>query len=442
MDQRIEETAPQDRIELLRFTTAGSVDDGKSTLIGRLLHDSKCIFEDQLEALQRSSDLTGGGEVNLANLTDGLRAEREQGITIDVAYRYFATPRRKFIVADTPGHVQYTRNMVTGASTANLAVILIDARKGVIEQTRRHAYIASLLGIPHLLVAVNKMDLVDYQEEAFTAIEKDFAAFGTRLSTRDITFIPVSALMGDNIVERSTRMPWYEGPTLVNHLEEVYIANDRNLSDGRFPVQTIIRPHTTQHHDFRGFAGQIAGGVFKVGDAVTVLPAGLSSTITEIHTHDGPLDTAYAPMSVAIRLADEIDISRGDMIVHKHAVPHVDSHVEAMLCWMDDQPLSPARKYVLKHTTHVVRCMVRRVKHRVDVETLEQVEAEETLRLNEIGQAELRTTAPLVFDAYARNRQTGAFILIDEVSNKTVAAGMLVEPPRAPPSPESESYVI
>ncbi len=430
------------RIELLRFTTAGSVDDGKSTLIGRLLHDSKSIFEDQLEALQRSSDLTGGGEVNLANLTDGLRAEREQGITIDVAYRYFATPRRKFIVADTPGHVQYTRNMVTGASTANLAVILIDARKGVIEQTRRHAYLASLLGIPHLLVCVNKMDLVDYRQDVFDQIEADFADFGTRLRTQDITFIPVSALKGDNIVERSRHMDWYEGPTLINHLEEVYIANDRNLADGRLPVQYVIRPQTTEHHDFRGFAGQLAGGVFRVGDEVAVLPSGRRSRIKGLHTLEGPIELAYAPMSVAMLLEDEIDISRGDLIVPASNLTHIDTQLDAMLCWMDDQPLNKARKYILKHNTHTVRCMVRNVRHRVNIETLGEEDANGTLALNEIGRCALRTTSPLAFDSYQRNRQTGAFILIDEVSNLTVAAGLIQEPSKPPPAPEFDEYVI
>lgn len=432
----------KEQIELLRFTTAGSVDDGKSTLIGRLLHDSKCIFEDQMEALQRSTDLTGGGEVNLANLTDGLRAEREQGITIDVAYRYFATPKRKFIVADTPGHVQYTRNMVTGASTSNLAIILIDARKGVIEQTRRHAYIASLLGIPHLLVCVNKMDLVDYDQAVFTEIETVFTDFGTRLSTQDITFIPVSALNGDNLVERSAHMNWYEGPTLLNHLEEVFIANDRNLSDGRLPVQYVIRPQTTEHHDFRGFAGQIAGGVFKVGDEVVALPSGRTSRIREIHSFDGPQPLAYAPMSVTMRLEDEIDISRGDVIAHRNSLPYTESQLDAMLCWMDDEALNPSRKYILKHNTHSVRCMIRDVHHRIDIETLGKDETATTLSLNEIGRCAIRTTAPLTFDPYSRNRMTGAFILVDEVSHRTVAAGLICEPAKAPPKPDFDEYVI
>ena len=430
------------RTELLRFTTAGSVDDGKSTLIGRLLHDSKSIMEDQLEALQRSADLTGGGEVNLANLTDGLRAEREQMITIDVAYRYFATPRRKFIVADTPGHVQYTRNMVTGASTANLAVILVDARKGVIEQTRRHAYLATLLGIPHLLVCVNKMDLVDYAKAVFRSIEADFSDFATRLNTRDITFIPASALQGDNIVTRSARMPWYDGPTLLNHLEEVYIANDRNLVDQRFPVQFVIRPRSAEHPDFRGFAGQIAGGVFRVGDPVMVLPSGRTSRIAGIHAFDRELEVAFAPMSVTLRLTDEIDISRGDMIVANDNPPHVAHTFDAMLCWMDNQPLAPSRKYILQHNTHVVRAMVRQQHYRVDIETLTHEATAEPLALNEIGRVTLRTTQPLIFDAYTRNRHTGSLVLVDEVTHQTVAAGMIEEPPTEPPRPEFAEYAI
>jgi len=431
-----------DRVELLRFTTAGSVDDGKSTLIGRLLHDSKSIFEDQMEALQRSTDLTGGGEVNLANLTDGLRAEREQGITIDVAYRYFATPRRKFIVADTPGHVQYTRNMVTGASTANLAIILIDARKGVIEQTRRHSYIASLLGIPHLVICVNKMDLMDFSEQTFRDIEAEYVKFSTRLNVKDITFIPVSALIGDNIVERSVNTPWYEGPTLLNHLEEVHIANDRDLTHPRFPVQFVIRPYTQEHHDFRGFAGQVAGGVFHQGDPVMVLPSGKQSHITEIYSHDGPLEYAYSPMSVTLRLAHEIDISRGDMLVHPENLPHMDTQIEAMLCWMDEQPLHRARKYLIKHTSHSVRCMIKELKFRMDIEQLEEVHGVDTLTLNEIGRVVIKTTTPLLYDAYENNRQTGGFILIDEVTHRTVAAGMICEPPKPPPKPVFEGYVI
>ena len=430
------------RTELLRFTTAGSVDDGKSTLIGRLLYDSKSIMEDQMEALQRSADLTGGGEVNLANLTDGLRAEREQSITIDVAYRYFATPRRKFIVADTPGHVQYTRNMVTGASTANLAIILIDARKGVIEQTRRHAYIATLLGIPHLLVCVNKMDLVGYDQQVFQRIEADFADFATRLAVQDVTFIPASALKGDHIVSRSKHMTWYEGPTLLNHLEEVYIANDRNLQEARLPVQYVIRPRTPEHPDFRGFAGQIAGGVFRVGDPVIALPSGRTSRIAGIHTLDGPLEVAYAPMSVALQLEHEIDISRGDVIAAEDHPPHVATTFDAMLCWMDDQPLEPSRKYILQHNTHTVRAMVRKQHYRVDIEHLTHQPDAPSLALNEIGRVTLRTTAPLLFDGYARNRHTGSFVLVDEVTHRTVAAGMIEEPPVEPPRPEFAEYAI
>ena len=429
-------------VELLRFTTAGSVDDGKSTLIGRLLYDSKSILEDQMEALQRSADITGGSSVNLANLTDGLRAEREQGITIDVAYRYFATPRRKFIVADTPGHVQYTRNMVTGASTSNLAIVLIDTRHGVIQQTRRHAYIASLLGIPHLVVCVNKMDLVDYSQEVFDRIEEDFTKFSTRLDIQDITFIPVSALIGDNIVERSANMPWYEGPILLNHLEEVYISSDRNLTDPRFPVQYVIRHDGDGNNDFRGFSGQVAGGAFRVGDPIVVLPSGKRSTIKEIHTIDGPIDIAFTPMAVVLRLEDEIDISRGDTIVHPANVPFVTQSLETTLCWMDDQPLQLSRRYILKHTTRTVRAMIKQVNYKVNIDTLEHETAEAGLDLNEIGHVSIKTSAPLIFDHYRKNRQTGGFILIDEVSHQTVAAGMLNEVPRQPPIPEYEGYMI
>jgi bifunctional enzyme CysN/CysC len=438
----MDQPKPTDRIELLRFTTAGSVDDGKSTLIGRLLYDSKSIFEDQMEALQRSTDLTGGGQVNLANLTDGLRAEREQGITIDVAYRYFATPRRKFIVADTPGHVQYTRNMVTGASTANLAIILIDARQGVVQQTRRHAYIASLLGIPHLVICVNKMDLVEYSQSVFDAIEADFQQFATRLREQDITFIPVSALNGDNIVDRSDKMPWYQGPILLSHLEEVYIANDRNLDDPRFPVQYVVRPYTDEHHDFRGFAGTVAGGVFRPGQPIMVLPSGRMSKLKEIYTHNGPVDIAYSPMSVTLLLEDDVDVSRGDMLVDPENLPYTNDHFEAMVCWMDDQPMNMARKYIIKHLTHSARAMIKGIVHRMDIDNLEPIEGGTTLALNEIGRLKLRTTTPLMFDAYERNRQTGGFILIDEVTHRTVAAGMICEPAKDRPATESDGFVI
>ncbi|HEY8240517.1 MAG TPA: GTP-binding protein, partial [Kiritimatiellia bacterium] len=415
--------------------------DGKSTLIGRLLYDTKLIFEDTLEALKRSSDITGEGSINLANLTDGLRAEREQGITIDVAYRYFATPRRKFIVADTPGHVQYTRNMVTGASTANAAIILIDARQGVIEQTRRHAYIASLLRIPHMIVCINKMDLVGFSEETFNKIREDFIELGTNLYIKDITFIPISALVGDNVVEPSKNMPWYLGAPLLRHLEEVYIASDRDLSDPRFPVQYIVRPYNDEHHDFRGYAGQIMGGFFRVGDRIRVLPAGKETKITQINTYNGDLDVAFNPMSVTLQIADDIDISRGDMIVGAENLPYVKSEFEAMVCWMTDQPLELSRKYVIKHTSRTTRAMVTKIQHRVNIHTLENEEAA-TLGLNDIGRIAIKTMTPLVFDAYRRNRYTGGFIIVDEATNQTVAAGMMQEPKKAVPGPEYEGYTI
>jgi sulfate adenylyltransferase large subunit len=429
-----------DRSELLRFSTAGSVDDGKSTLIGRLLYDTKLIFEDQMEALQRSSDLNG--TINLANLTDGLRAEREQGITIDVAYRYFATPKRKFIVADTPGHIQYTRNMVTGASTANLMIVLIDARNGVIQQTRRHSFIASLLRIPHLVVCINKMDLVGYSEETFNSIREEFIEFSSGLDIKDVTFIPVSALNGDNLVEPSRQMPWYLGAPLLRHLEEVYIASDRNMDDPRFPVQYIVRPYTDEYHDFRGYAGQIAGGIFQAGDKVMVLPSGKTSHITRIHTHGGDLDTAYTPMSVNLLLADDLDISRGDLIVKPDNLPYLSQDLEAMVCWMSEEPLQLGRKYTLKHTTRNTRCVIREVQYQINVDTLETLTGLKSLKLNEIGRLALRTMNPLAFDPYARNRYTGGFILVDEANNATVAAGMICEPPRQAPVQETEGYTI
>ncbi len=429
--------------ELIRFTTAGSVDDGKSTLIGRLLFDTKLIMEDQLEALQRSSDITGEGQINLANLTDGLRAEREQGITIDVAYRYFATPRRKFIVADTPGHVQYTRNMVTGASTANLAIILVDARQGVIQQTRRHAYVASLLRIPHVVICINKMDLVAYSQEIFDQIREDFSNFAAGLAIRDVTFIPISALNGDNIVDKSTAMEWYFGSPLLRHLEDVYIGNDRNLQDARFPVQFVIRPYSDAHHDFRGFAGQIAGGFFRVGDEVTVLPSGKKSVITQIHTHDGDLQEAFAPMSVTLLLADDIDISRGDMIVKRDNIPVVAQEFEAMICWMVDDPLRRGAKYGIKLGTKSARCMPMEIQYRVNIDTLAPETSATALCLNEIGRVKFKATTPLVFDPYSRNRYTGGFILIDEATNITVGAGMICEPRRiVPGSDEDLEFVI
>ena len=414
-------------MELLRLATAGSVDDGKSTLIGRLLYDSKSIFEDQLEAIEATSAARGNETVDLALLTDGLRAEREQGITIDVAHRYFATPKRMFIIGDTPGHIQYTRNMVTGASTADLAIVLIDARKGVLEQSRRHAFIASLLRIPHIVLAVNKMDLVDYSQDVFESIREDFTKFAAKLDVADLTFIPMSALDGDNVVDRSANMPWYEGSTLLHHLEEVHIASDRNLVDARFPVQYVIRPQTTEHHDYRGYAGTVAGGVFKPGDDVVVLPSGFSSTIAAVETADGPLSEAFAPMAVTIRLTDEIDISRGDMICRPNNQPEAGQDIEAMICWMSEfSELRPNAKLALKHTTRSVRAMVKNLHYRLDINTLHRDESAESLQLNEIGRVRLRTTQPLFFDEYRRNRSTGSFILIDEATNVTVAAGMIV----------------
>ncbi len=414
-------------MELLRLATAGSVDDGKSTLIGRLLYDSKAIFEDQMEAVERAS-LQRGEETNLALLVDGLRAEREQGITIDVAYRYFATPARSFVIADTPGHVQYTRNMVTGASTADLALILIDARKGILEQSRRHAFLASLLRVPHLVVCVNKMDLVGYDQEVFEAIKAEFAAFAMRLEVHDLSFVPVSALHGDNVVHRSASMPWYEGASLLHHLEEVHIASDRNLIDVRFPVQYVIRPRSDAHHDYRGYAGQVAGGVLKLGDEVVVLPSGWTTTIEAIETSDGAVAEAYAPMSVSLRLADDIDVSRGDLICRPQNRPHVGHDIEAMVCWMHERSLQVGGRYAINHTTRSARAVVGALAYRLDINTLHRHEDAASLGLNEIGRVHLRTTVPLFYDEYRRNRATGSFILIDEANNATVAAGMMLDP--------------
>ncbi|MBW3644775.1 MAG: sulfate adenylyltransferase subunit CysN [Actinobacteria bacterium] len=413
--------------ELLRFATAGSVDDGKSTLIGRLLHDSKAIFEDQLEAVERAS-VQRGEETNLALLVDGLRAEREQGITIDVAYRYFATPARTFVIADTPGHVQYTRNMVTGASTADLALILVDARKGIVEQSRRHAFLASLLRVPHLVVCINKMDLVDYDQEVFEAIKAEFRTFAMRLEVSDLTFIPVSALHGDNVVHRSASMPWYEGSSLLHHLEQVHIASDRNLIDVRFPVQYVIRPRSDEHHDYRGYAGQVCGGVLKPGDEVAVLPSGWATTVESIDTMDGPVQEAFAPMSVTVRLSDDLDVSRGDMLCRPHNRPHVGQDLQAMVCWMAQDPLRLDGRYAIHHTTRTARALVTDLAYRLDINTLHRDESASTLGLNEIGRLGLRTTVPLFYDEYRRNRMTGSFILVDEVTNATVAAGMLLDP--------------
>ncbi|MWA04186.1 GTP-binding protein [Actinomadura sp. LD22] len=416
-------------MDLLRFATAGSVDDGKSTLIGRLLFDSKSIFEDQLESVEKTSVDRGEEYTNLALLTDGLRAEREQGITIDVAYRYFATPRRKFIIADTPGHIQYTRNMVTGASTADLAIILVDARKGILEQSRRHAFLTTLLQVPHLVVAINKMDLVDYDQAVYERIVDEFTAFASKLDVSDLTFIPISALHGDNVVERSMNMPWYDGSSLLHHLEHVHIASDRNLIDVRFPVQYVIRPHAStdpELHDYRGYAGQVAGGVLKPGDEVVHLPSGLTTTITHIDGPNGPVEEAYAPMSVTLRLADDIDISRGDMIARPHNRPEAAQDLDAMVCWMTpDRVLTPRAKLIIKHTTRTAKALVKELHYRLDVNTLHRDEQAEGLGLNEIGRISLRVTQPLFVDDYNRNRLTGGFILIDEATNNTVGAGMI-----------------
>ena len=411
--------------DLLRFITAGSVDDGKSTLIGRLLYDTKTIFEDQLEHVEDVSRRRGDERTNLALLTDGLRAEREQGITIDVAYRYFSTPRRKFIIADAPGHIQYTRNMVTGASTANLAIVLVDARRGLLEQSRRHAFLASLLGIPHVVFAVNKMDLVDYAEEAFETIKAEFTNWAAKLRIRDITFIPISALHGDNVVDKSDKMPWYRGTPLLYHLETVHIASDRNLIDVRFPVQWVIRPQSDEHHDYRGYAGTVAGGILKPGDDIVVLPSGFSSRIAKIETYDGEVAEAFPPMAVTIRLEDNLDVSRGDMICRPNNRPTVGQDLDAMVCWMSDRPLKERGRYAIKHTTHWVRGMVTELQYRLDVNTLHREENPESLGLNDIGRVRFRAMAPIFYDTYERNRSTGSFIVVDETTNETVGAGML-----------------
>ena len=414
-------------MDLLRFTTAGSVDDGKSTLIGRLLYDSKSIFEDQYEALRSATERRGEEGVNLALLTDGLRAEREQGITIDVAYRYFATPRRKFIIADTPGHIQYTRNMVTGASTANVALVLIDARQGVVEQTRRHAIIASLLQIPHLVFCINKMDLVDWSAERYREIREELEGFTGKLDVSDINYIPVSALLGDNIVDRSTNTDWYEGSTLLYYLENVHIASDFNFIDTRFPVQYVIRPNTDAYHDYRGYAGRVAGGVLRKGDEVLVLPSGFTSRIARIDTFDGELEEAFPPMSATLLLEDDIDISRGDMIVRVNNQPEVSQDIDLMICWFDHaKPLQPNGKYLVRHTTREARCLVKEVRYRMDINTLHRDQENLTIRANDIARIAIRTTQPLLYDPYRRNRQTGSVILVDEATNNTVAAGMIL----------------
>ena len=415
-------------MELLRLATAGSVDDGKSTLIGRLLYDSKAIFEDQLESMERVSRQRGDEYTDLALLTDGLRAEREQGITIDVAYRYFATPVRKFIIADTPGHIQYTRNMVTGNSMADLTVVLVDARKGIVEQTRRHAFLASLLRVPHLLVCVNKMALVGYDRDVFEGIREEFASFASRLDVRDLSFIPISALQGDNVVQRSANMPWYEGASLLHHLEQVYISSDRNMIDARLPVQWVVRPQAASVPDYRGYAGQVAGGVFKPGDTVMVLPSGLTTTVAGIDTFDGPIDEAFPPMSVTVRLTDDVDVSRGDLICRPLNQPTVGQDLDAMVAWMTERPLAVGDFLALKHTTRWVRAVVRDVRYRLDVNTLHRDESASTLGLNDVGRVSLRVTQPLYYDSYRRNRLTGSFILAAEDTNVTVGAGMLHGP--------------
>ena len=413
-------------MDLLRFTTAGSVDDGKSTLIGRLLYDSKNIFEDQIKAVEESSRRRGDDNMNLALLTDGLKAEREQGITIDVAYRYFATPKRKFIIADTPGHIQYTRNMVTGASTANLAIILVDARKGIVEQTCRHAFIANLLRIQHVIVAINKMDLVDFSEDAYEEIVEEFKSFSSRLDNLiDVTFIPISALHGDNVVDKSENIDWYSGPTLLYQLETVYIGSDHNHVKARFPVQWVIRPHSDEHHDFRGYAGRVAGGVFKPGDEVQVLPSGFTSKIDSIHTADGKLSEAFAPVSCSILLEDEIDISRGDMIVKSNNPPERGQDIEAMLCWFSDKKMMIRGKYVLRHTSKEIKAIVTDLQYKININTVRKVEDDKEFGLNEIGRACIRTSSPIFYDSYNDNRNTGSFVLIDEQTNETVAAGMI-----------------
>ena len=414
-------------MDMLRFTTAGSVDDGKSTLIGRLFHDTKSIFEDQLEAIEQSSKKRGDENINLALLTDGLRAEREQGITIDVAYRYFATPKRKFIIADTPGHIQYTRNMVTGASTANLALILVDARNGVVEQTRRHSFIADLLGIKHIAVCINKMDLVNYEEDAYEKVLRQFSEFASRLeNVSELTFIPLSALKGDNVVERSDNMPWYKGAPLLYHLENVYVGSDANHVDARFPVQWVIRPHSDRHHDFRGFAGRVAGGVFKLGDEITALPSGFTTKISKIMLGEKEIEEAFFPQSVTIQLEDEIDISRGDMLVKPNNQPNSSQDLDARICWFSgSKKLTQGGKYLIKHTTKTVQAMISEITYKVDVNSLRKNEEDIEFNMNDIGRIKFRTSEPVFYDTYRRNRNTGSFILIDPFTHQTLAAGML-----------------
>lgn len=417
----------QENTELLRFTTAGSVDDGKSTLIGRLLYDSKSIFQDQYDQIKATSERRGEEGVNLALLTDGLKSEREQGITIDVAYRYFSTPKRKFIIADTPGHIQYTRNMVTGASTANVALILIDARHGVVDQTRRHAIIASLLQIPHLVVCINKMDLENYSQERYAQIQDSFEAFAAKLDVKDIHFIPISALLGDNVVNRSVNTPWYEGPTLMYYLENVHIASDHNFIDARFPVQFVIRPYSDDFHDFRGYAGRVAGGVMKKGDDVTLLPSGFTTKIKTIHGPDGEQEEAFPPQSITVELDEDFDLSRGDMIVRANNQPRVTQDIDIMICWFDHvKPLQHNGKYTLQHTTQILRCVVKNIQYKLDINTLHRIPEDKNITMNDIARVTIRTTKPLFVDEYRQNRITGSIILVDEMTNNTVGAGMII----------------
>lgn len=413
-------------MDLLKFVTAGSVDDGKSTLIGRLLFDTKTIFEDTLEQVKKGSEKRGDAHTNLALVTDGLKAEREQGITIDVAYRYFATPKRKFILADTPGHIQYTRNMVTGASNADLAIIMIDARHGVIEQTKRHSFLVSLLGIKHAVIAINKMDLVDYSEGVFEKIKEEYNELTTRINIPDLRFVPMSALDGDNVVDRSTKMPWYEGATLLHILETVQVSSDYNFIDSRFPVQYVIRPMNNEYHDYRGYAGRVAGGVLRKGDQVLALPSGFETKIKTINTYDGELDEAYPPMSVTVLLEDEIDISRGDMIVKPNNQPETDQDVDMMICWMSERPLVPGGKYMVMHANADARCMIKEVIYKMDINTLHRIEDDKSIKMNDIGRVKMRTTRPLFKDAYTKNKITGSLILVEEGTNNTVAAGMIL----------------
>ncbi len=415
-----------DNNQLLRFTTAGSVDDGKSTLIGRLLYDSKSIFEDQLQAIENTSKKKGHEGVDLALFTDGLRDEREQGITIDVAYRYFTTPKRKFIIADTPGHIQYTRNMVTGASTANAAIILVDARHGVIEQTRRHSFIASLLQIPHVIVCVNKMDLVDFSEDAYNNVINQFEEFSSKMLVKDVRFIPISALLGDNVVNRSENMDWYQGAPLLHTLENMHISSDINKVDTRFPVQTVIRPQSDAHRDYRGYAGRVASGILRIGDEITVLPSGFTSRVKSIDVLDKKLEEAYAPMSVSVTLEDDIDISRGDMIVRSNNKPEASQDIEVMLCWLHNNPAKPRAKYSIRHTSNEQKAMIKEVVYKFDINTLERNNEDKELKMNDISKVKIRTTKPLMVDSYRENRTTGSVILVDDATNETVAAGMIV----------------